>query len=75
MNQSDIDTFIDTVRMFGRGRKYLVRFGGSCILISVYLNELSDMLIGETWSNDEGLQVKTFNGFQVIDINNDVRAL
>ena len=71
MTDNDIDTFIDTIRIFGRDRKYIVRFGCSSILITVYLNEISDILIGETWSDGQGIKVKTFNDFKVnlFDIN------
>ena len=65
MNQNDIDTLIDTIRLFGRDKKYIIRFGGSSILITVLKDIPAYYLLGETWSDGTGIQVKTFNNYEV----------
>lgn len=63
MEQNNLDTLLDTIRMFGKDKKYIVRFGASTILVTVLKDQPDYFLLGETWSNGAGTQVKTFNGF------------
>jgi len=64
MNQNDIDTFIDTIRLFGYDKRFIVRFNEHSINITIR-NDKTGLLIGETWSNGTNIEFRAFNGFNV----------
>jgi hypothetical protein len=67
MNQIDIDTLNDAVRLFGTDKKYIVTFGGSTVLITVLRYTADYHLLGEVWNDGNKTIIKTFNNYKLME--------